>query len=258
VIHLSRCGLCNRLRGLAAAGAIAESCGAQLRLAWEPSTSCEAYFEDLFEPVCPMATPEEIIVLRQRPEVIVMEGKLATAPPDKLCPTPRLMALWTSHVRSIRPLPHILRQIDDFQAANWSHPMIGVHVRRTDKTRQAVRLGDDPPDDQSVIDAMRAEIGARPDTRFFLATDNEASRRQFQKEFGERVRAVPSLFHAPDPGRCSPKRAKHARHTSIEAAVVDLLLLSRTHHILGTPRSSFSVHASVLGDVPLTLICHRG
>lgn len=193
-------------------------------------------------------------MLRKQPGVFVMEGKLATKHQDILCPSPALMDLWTKYARSIRPMPRILRQIDDFHARNWSDPMIGVHVRLTDKALRIARSGEAPPTDQSVIDAMRTELAARPNARFFLATDNATSRCRIQEEFGERVRAFPTVFRDPALSEPHGHGSLHVRHTSVEAAVIDLWLLSRTDHILGTRRSSFSVHASVLGNAPLTLL----
>lgn len=258
VFHVARNGLCNRLRGLAAARAIAESFGCEFRMLWEPTSACPASFEDLFEPVCPSISIGEIDALRDQRDVRIIDGKLATRSQEKLCPSAALMKIWTKCARAILPLPHILQQIDRFQAEAWTSAMTGVHVRRTDKSNQVGRqaasgrkAGKLPLSDRAVIDVMRDEISTQPDTRFLLATDNAESQRDFIREFGDRIVFFPKAFHGSNPPGSPGPAPSPRRHTTIEAAVIDLWLLSRTRHILGTRQSSFSLYASVLGNVPL-------
>ena len=44
-------GLCNRLRVLFGAMAVADELGQEVRLVWHPDWQCEAYFDELFLPI---------------------------------------------------------------------------------------------------------------------------------------------------------------------------------------------------------------
>jgi hypothetical protein len=234
--------------------ALAELHDAELRMLWEPCLTCPAHFEDLFEPVCPTISPEEITAAKGRSDTKVVAGDNAGNSPQKYGKGPAFTTAWMSYVGALRPRAHILKQVDEFQSAVWGEHVVGVHVRRTDavidrKQRLNLTFSDEP-----IMAAMQREIDAFPHTRFLFATDNEDSLRKYQHTFGERLDCYPKRFEKFDPNKHPDYGAKNPlghRHTSVEDAVVDLWLLSRTKHIIGTKASSYSQYAAWLGKIPL-------
>ncbi len=254
IYHVSRYGLCNRLRCLSAMQALAELNSAELRMLWEPGITCPASFDELFEPVCRSISLEEIERLKHRADTKLVAGGATGNSPESYGKGEEFTLSWMEHARELRPVPRILRKVNEYQAAAWSDHMVGVHVRRTDAVADRGRRLGLTFNDGPIMEAMRQEIAAFPNTQFLFATDNQESLTVFQSEFGGRLCCYPKTFETFDPRKHSLFGASNAaghRHTSMEYAVIDLWLLSRTKHIIGTKASSFSEQAAWIGSVPL-------
>ncbi len=254
VYHIDRYGLCNRLRCLAAMQALAALHQVELCMLWEPGITCPASFDDLFEPVCTMVSPAEMDRFRLRNDIRLVAGKGAGNRPEFYGKGEVFTQHWKFYVRQLRPLPHILQKINDHAASVWNDHMVGVHVRRTDAVADRGRRLGITFRDTPIIDAMHKEVESNPETRFSFATDNEKTLQLFVSEFGERLTCYPKGFECFDPAKHSLYGSKQAighRHTSVEDAVIDLWLLSRTNKIIGTMGSSFSEHAAWIGNVPI-------
>lgn len=113
---------------------------------------------------------------------------------------------------------------------------IGIHVRRTDNRaaieRSPISL---------FFDAMDSIVRDNPAQRFYLATDDEETKNEMLKRYGDAL-------------LMSSSKAERGTTEGIKDAVVEMFTLARCREIYGTADSSFSVIASRIGDIPLTIL----
>ncbi len=100
---------------------------------------------------------------------------------------------------------------------------VGVHIRGTDNVRATA---------ESTLERftalMQTELAARPDSQFFVATDEPAALGQLQRTFGSRVWEHPKrAYDRDDP-------------VAIVDALVDLYALAHTRKLIGSYWSSFT------------------
>ena len=126
------------------------------------------------------------------------------------------------------------------RTAPFTSHTIGVHVRRTD-LQQSI---DESPLDL-FIEAVDRELELDCNLTIYLATDDEATKQELFKRYGQR------LFTAPD-------EATRDSTEGIRNAVVEMFALSYTHHIYGSSGSTFSTIAACLGNVPIDIIQRNG
>lgn len=259
-------GLCNRLRALLSAGALAElDPELHIRVAWAVNKECAARFDELFE-VHPVLSDriefrragflDEPAVWRRNLRLPALLRRLLydeqqpdfhsmSSPADclarfldssrvyistglALCLTPPVM--WTK----LHPLPHIKQRIDSL-VDSFRTPTVGVHIRRTDNTKS---LSESPL--AAFEREMQAAIEQDDRVSFYLATDDEEVRKRLVNLFPRRI-----YFQTGSPTR--------ATREGMEAAVVDLFVLSRTQRLIGSYWSSFTDTAAELGGIPLTI-----
>jgi hypothetical protein len=149
-------------------------------------------------------------------------------------------------LRTWRPVDAIRARIDEIAGAFDDHTT-GVHIRRGDAVRHPVLA--DPnahSSDAAFIARMDRIARSRPDSSFFLATDDRATERRFRTRYASRIltnpekRFVPSVLGAPKSNQ--------------RDAVIDLFLLARSRMILGTHLSTFSQVAAALGGTRLQIV----
>ena len=259
-------GLCNRLRALLSARCLCECDPAlRVRVVWAVKGECAARFDELFEDRLTIPGRFEFrsarfvdtpAVLRRnlRLPALLRRALFNGQHPDfhssssaadclshfraqqrvyistgsALCSTPR--EAWAQ----LRPLPHLCRRIDAL-THSFGKNTIGVHVRRTDNEKSW---------SISPLSAfereMQAALAQDPGVSFYLATDDEGVRER-----------LANLF----PGRIMSQSGAPTRTTldGMEAAVVDLFVLSRTQRLIGSYWSSFTDTAAELGEIPLTI-----
>lgn len=259
-------GLCNRLRALLSAGALAElDPELRIRVAWAVNNECAARFDELFEVHLVLSDRIEfrragflddpavwrrnlrlpallrrLLYDEQLPDFHSMSSpadclarfldssRVYISTGSALCLTPPEM--WTK----LHPLPHIKQRIDSLVDA-FRTPTVGVHIRRTDNTKSL---------SESPLAAFECEMEAtiKQDDRvsFYLATDDEEVRKRLVNLFPGRV-----YFQMGSPTRTTRE--------GMEAAVVDLFVLSRTQRLIGSYWSSFTDTAAELSSIPLTI-----
>lgn len=145
----------------------------------------------------------------------------------------------------LRPVDPISRAVDAFAKRHQLHRRIGLHVRRTDHEAMARAKGRFTSDDD-FAGFIEQAVAADADVTFFLATDNRRSQVTFSElpaaagrtVFFETITEASSSNAASADGR--------TRHTSLEHAWIDLLLLARCKAIHGSGESSFSICAHML------------
>jgi hypothetical protein len=124
--------------------------------------------------------------------------------------------------RHVRIRPEILALAEGYlQRTLQGRTAIGVHYRGTDKVVEAI-----PPSFEQYRQAIDAELARTPDASIFAATDCARFLERLQWLYGERV--VNTLAH-----RSSDGQPVHFGSTaSAQEVLVDVLLLSRTRHLI--------------------------
>jgi hypothetical protein len=131
----------------------------------------------------------------------------------------------------VAPLRDRITAITD----TFARTTVGVHIRRKDHAiSHAV----------STDDAFFSEMDARLDAgieAFFLATDDTHTEQRLIERYGARIITQ------------THKRLERYAPKAIQDALVDLHCLAHTSEIIGSAESTFSLTASYLGEIPLTV-----
>lgn len=138
--------------------------------------------------------------------------------------------------RNFIPQPDILTAVDNYVEKYFTRHTIGVHIRRTDNIlaiqRSPLSL---------FIDAMQREIDGCSDVNFYVATDDEPTKAELRKIFGNRILTLQTV---------------NSRNSveGMKDAVKEMWLLSRTAKIYGCYYSSYAEIASKLTNIPLVIL----
>lgn len=256
-------GLCNRLRVVLSALALSHDYDGQIRIEWGATDECKAWFEELFVPlnsgrltIChrhwwtypsrkahlhlprlmrcllgytcqhddfkPRSADDVHNMLETHRKVYISSGNTLTPYPADC-------------LRRLKPRIELQQRIDQI-CNQFADHTIGVHIRRTDNTKSKA---ESPL--SAFIKAMKREVAADGDVRFFLATDEAEVKAELK-----------SLF----PKRIITQELPLQRHTleGMQGALVDLWCLASTQSILGSYWSSFSDAAAEIGHIPLTVV----
>jgi hypothetical protein len=146
-----------------------------------------------------------------------------------------------------RPAPELIRRRDAFIQSHFGNrPVLGIHLRNTDKTPTR------PPEE---LRARAAELAAPlgPEARVFLATDHQPTQDLFRQTFGERLILLPKWFdpaETPVPLHYSTAAsAAQKRQVGLEA-LLDLYLLAACPHLYLQANSTFSRIVAYLTPAP--------
>lgn len=139
--------------------------------------------------------------------------------------------------RYFEPNDRVRAQVADL-FANRNGPIIGVHIRYTDR--------------KVSLDRIFAEVtklrGRMPDAPIFLATDNEAVQRKFHERFSN-VSVIDKVL-----GDDQNSLHEQVAHTDplheAENALIDMWALSRCDWLVHSRHSTFSVAAALIGGIP--------
>lgn len=255
-------GLCNRMRALDGAMALARDQGMTLRMIWRLDRSLGCRFDALFLPIPEISETVHIKrFILERKDGIWLRNLLGLWPShpvllqhdiDRLTQSGQNIA---SQIRSagmhlrtwdrvhgsfgprqiFKPVPALQAKID---VVTQSLPhAIGLHIRRGDhgpsRTYSPTHL---------FTQRLETEFSADANLRAFLATDDPETQDTLRAAFGDRI----VIF---------PKTALDRRDPrAIQDATVDLFCLAATRRILGSTGSSFSRMASMLGQIPIERI----
>lgn len=261
----SASGMCNRLRTLLSAKAIAEATAREFAMRWQPNVACGADFAQLFENDWRLRADVAFDAARafdltvtawhdypdwlalETPHVFVLHwGWLIQ--PDRFAAHRALETRTKTLMNELAPVPDVLRRVRAFQNNFFRANMIGVHLRRGDMTQLR-------PDTTTNLAAAVQQIDARLDVTndagILLCTDDGARnpytgqptphenvRAQFLQRYGKRVVFTESALT----NRAAPE--------AIQEALTDLWLLRATDSFVGTLGSSFSELAVYGRDIP--------
>ena len=136
----------------------------------------------------------------------------------------------------LRPVKQIRQEIDAVKNRMDKKHVIGVHIRHQNHD---ATFHNNPI--ESFIDCMRYEISKNHKTQFFVATDNPSMKTTLRSIFPDRVIDYPAKY-----GRNALRQ--------IQDAVVDLYALGNTNKIIGTYKSTFSLQAALINNLPLQFV----
>ena len=137
-------------------------------------------------------------------------------------------------------LEALARQKVQAMTQGGQHPVIGLHIRRTD---HSVSIQQSPT--ELFCQVLEARLKENPNTRFYLATD-DASVRKFFADTYNRNKEIVFFNDSETLGRDTPE--------GIKAAFVELLTLSMTERIYGSCGSSYTDMAAAMGKIPLDYV----
>lgn len=261
-------GLANRMRAVASACNLAQRTGVGLSVVWFRDWALRARFADCFKPVEGLNLREatwrdELLLDRPRrhnlylpwlPLHIAFGQRIDEHDVDRLKAEGFDFEGWARGHRSwmscysvfgefsdalyaqlFQPVDDVLRQVEA-NAAKFSAHTIGLHIRRTDNI-DSIRLSPT----RLFTDAADREIDAHSDTRIYLATDDEPTKAELRRRYGDRVitPAVPAARNSA---------------SGIQGGLIDMYTLARTAVIYGSAASSFSRMASKLGAARLIVL----
>jgi hypothetical protein len=252
-------GLCNRMRAIDSAIALAEHVNMPLRITWVVDSEMCARFSDLFDPLPPPIT----ILTKTRTPLWLQSARKRNLFIPVLLRAARRTTFFdhTEHSRLVnadraelrlrrrlairsyerfepnntvyqlfKPIPLLRARIDEL-TRSFDAKTIGVHIRRTDNMIATARSPD-----HLFVEAMTEAIEQDPESSFFLATDSPETKAKFLRRFGSRMRT---------------QHLNRDRSTveGVQDGVVELYALSKTRRILGSYWSSFSHTAAHIGGI---------
>ncbi|HCY82676.1 MAG TPA: hypothetical protein DHV22_14320 [Xanthomarina gelatinilytica] len=128
--------------------------------------------------------------------------------------------------------PEIVEKIDNFYNKNFSGNVLGVHVRGTDKKleypHKALPIS-------AYIEAIEEYLQKQPDSKIYVASDNNEAIIQIFKRFGPQKVFVTNAtrmqnYLSADPICLTPSTGpKHG-----EEVLIECMLLSKTNHLICT------------------------
>ncbi|MDF1778543.1 MAG: hypothetical protein P1V13_21160 [Rhizobiaceae bacterium] len=257
-------GLCNRLRSIHSAIALADSLERSLEMVWLANDGMGARFSELFERPAIFSRIYEfdknkLNLLKNIKYIFARNFRIQRLRPD-LTP-PRVMDLSEAgfdfeslkikrriHIKSwslfygedksfyqFEPVKELQEKIDAVTCG--FDKTVGVHIRRSDLLESV----EGSPTELFILE-MRREIEREPETKFFLSTDDPEEERYLSDLFGDRI----IIFNKDTRSR--------QEVGAIKDAVVDLYCLASTCKIIGSKGSSFTEVAARMAQIPLTII----
>jgi hypothetical protein len=270
-------GLCNRLRTIDAAIALATANDSYLQVIWQLNADLNCRFEDLFDlppsidRIVQIDTSDRLnrfvekiyrtkiggiiqslyfkYVLRSFDLVLTYDRMESYHARNYLgCDFPQLTADKRVYITTVHRFYPADRPFIDFvpverlqkiitKIAENFDNVIGVHIRRTDN-RQS--LAHSPT--TAFIELMQAEICTDNNTKFFVATDSQLEEEQLRQTFPDRI----VTYQKQSLDRDDP--------AAIEDAVIDLYCLSKCRKLIGSYYSSFTDTAHQIEEIDYTIV----
>jgi hypothetical protein len=130
-------------------------------------------------------------------------------------------------LKKLVPSKSIKKDVSLFLRKHNLSNAIGIHVRGGDF------IGywdgrDKVSSEEKFFQKISAILAKKPNTQFFLATDSKEIQTNFIKQFGDKIIVYPN------------KDFRRNSKAGIKHALTDLIILSKTKHILGTYLSTFT------------------
>jgi len=228
----STSGMCDRITNILLFQSMAAKFGRRLHWGWPLSGECNCSFHKLFEcsgvEVQDCHTPLGIQVTERYRGGSVDDLSNLLARHDKK-PWIFVEQGYYGHNFDdfdliLRPAPEVASLVEGFKDRHWRSEMIGVHVRRGDKSSFA-------PEISRYFEATDSAVNICPDAGIFLCSDDAQCENEFRMRYGGKVATYPTRTF----------------HRDIEEGIIDALvglyLLRHTSGVIGSSMSGFSLCA---------------
>jgi hypothetical protein len=264
-------GLANRLRALAGYQALSHYLEAPFYLCWVPDPTCDSDFAQLFDTSeIRLITPKQKNSMEGNQEAQVYHASNCFSD------------IWRSHatdvvsweefrrqavsfLKQLRPVPRITEKVEAFSKRHDLRNASAVHIRLTDNVqayKDWVKSEHFNPEHISRLEGfeqfIRDSLKGRPDSKVFLATDNEQVEEHVHRAFQGHIISYSKEYRKGFRWAFSLRKLKSYRQiqrtSSIEDALVEFLLLSRCRIIAGTYWSSYGQISSLLGDTDFVVV----
>lgn len=238
-------GLCNRLRAIASARALAMARGDALEVYWDVTYDMNTRYSDLFEldgsfvliengsqnSFFSVDNPDyrgERTMHRGNAGLERFVHEILTSPTSRDFAFDSSSDFYDGDFSWLRPRADIEKVIKAERSLLPQH-YVAMHIRRTDnfqaKFYSPLRL---------FVAAIKEEMSRDDAIGVFVASDDERVKNALRKKFGERCRSRNEIASRSDP-------------TGVRDALVDLMLLSMGERVYGCYWSSFSEVAAAIG-----------
>ena len=258
-------GLANRLRVLASASILADCTGRNLFVNWIPSKDCNVEWEELFlnqvesrplplsgfqvgidlydDTVIPMFWCRDTPRLAVRGEsYLVAVHTCRNFQPEEMTNEAYEEAK-SLFYRNLRPVDAVRQTVSDMQKRYFDgHDVVGVHIRRKDHLTFLMKDHRLVCPTKLFVEAMENILHANPETKFFLATDDEKEEKLIRRLFPGAV-----IVHEKEGSGRNTKKG-------MQDALVDWVLLSKTSRIIASYASSFSQEAGLVNRIKTDVI----
>jgi hypothetical protein len=245
-------GLCNRLMTLSHCLSLGYFWNIPVMVCWQPKKSCSCYLEEILEPNFSSVSHDEVKKLLKDvgSETLYINQDLLGFNfaynryfhKSKNISYEDYRDKYLEFVSSLQIESKIKLLLDRFIADHWTENIVGIHIRRTDHVTHFASKPDVAKNlstDEKFFQKIEREI-SQGVSRFFLATDDLETKVMFENKY-------PGMFIS----YCQEFNDSQFRQTSLQDALADLYLLSKTRKLIGSSHSTFSVYASELGGIPL-------
>ncbi len=279
------CGLGNRMMALAAVRACAGD--TPVRFIWSNDDSCPGEYEDVFiatDAFAPAeAAPDDVRVIQtgwEPYEIFEVFRKELGLDVSRATFSARLvaaldgLAFHDAHLGASK----------DWRAAQGEAPLVGIHVRRTDRTAQHRRqfrdflmrksgLNRELPllltalyglaptsllrvyENAHLTSAYRGYCKNLSDCSFAVFADDEIEAQNVETAI---ARNAPKALRRKGPDSEPLQHLQRLRRTSLSSAMIDLLCLSKCDAIAQSNRAStFSLVAAMIGRTPILTATSR-
>jgi len=247
LIAINPGGIANRIKCLIPMLRISEKYNKKMYLYWVQNKTCGAPFDKLFDNKFWMINKESLYKLLKEDSIISETYRFITLNGEvsdgfaKVFPTKRgnnidfefdripisVRENILSYLNRLKPIKVIQSIVDKFTLKHNVKDLVGVHIRRGDFLGGKEGLGK-VSSDNKFIEKMNDILKDDPSSKFFLCTDCQQTEDKFIEKFGNKIIIYPK---------------KSLDRTSVMAtqqSLVDMLLLSKTKHIIGTYISTFT------------------
>jgi hypothetical protein len=210
-------GLSNRIRTILGFLQVCKRKNKKLTVIWLKDGACNGKFKDYFKPIPGVRITSKI------KGKIHFTGQSTIEEITEHYNLKQQKGLYCN----IQLIPRIENEINMFVKEHNIKYTIGIHVRRTDLTGTytARCLNGGTSSDSQFYKFIKLNSKNKP---FFIATDNKKTQDNYSKKYKK------VLFYS------YVKESNNLRQTTLEAAIIDIYILSYCKKIKGTVNSSFS------------------
>lgn len=147
--------------------------------------------------------------------------------------------LYYFYNKYIKLSKHLEEKVNSFyQAQMQGRNILGVHIRKTDKSTTRRSTGQIIPSEKRYIKLINSYLGnSSPATKVFLASDSTKIISKFTEIYGDKIIFTDSIRSSNQlPVHLAPNNNK----LKGEEILIDMYLLSKCNYFIGTPSSGVS------------------